>query len=520
MAASRAVCFSETSGYSILDLLWIFFRPRLGTDPSQVRCRRPGPPLAPTMVARAGALLLLAQAAAAVQVNISSISRTRFPMEGGGPGTVVCTQPALPSPAGAVLGAAISQPGVSLRWPTRGHGFGLAPPVPNGTAGCFTVAPNATDNSGPGLLTLSAPNASTEAAQVTFYESVSVTFGLRPYISETEGSLLLRPAPEVMAAASAAAAGVVHVWLDLPFATPPRTVAWSGAKLKLLTEPEKVLTFDFAGLPATVNADVKITITLPTGANITKWRRLMRAPPLGPKATAAAVQVDHTTKSLLVDGRPYEGVGFYLDGVAHPHYGSAYANLTEYIVKGSAAQLVNHAMIYRLHTFPPEEQLWVLDQAASVGFKVMYEVTSQMDDCGDYKFTNLDPRTNLTTSATCFNDSTAPGLTALRGAIELVKDHPALLGYYICDDCCQSDVGAAYQAQAYNYIKSVDPYHAIIGASDCGDTWVFFDSAATCDTGPNHGGHGGIALPCPPSSADASLAVIGQFENGRILISH
>jgi hypothetical protein len=28
------------------------------------------------------------------------------------------------------------------------------------------------------------------------------------------------------------------------------------------------------------------------------------------------LQVDHTTKSLLVDGRPYSGSGFYLDGVS------------------------------------------------------------------------------------------------------------------------------------------------------------------------------------------------------------
>ena len=36
------------------------------------------------------------------------------------------------------------------------------------------------------------------------------------------------------------------------------------------------------------------------------------------------------------------------------------------------------------------------------------------------------------------------------------------------DDCCQSDIGAAYQAQSYNPIKKEDPYHAVIGASDCG----------------------------------------------------
>ena len=47
---------------------------------------------------------------------------------------------------------------------------------------------------------------------------------------------------------------------------------------------------------------------------------------------------------------------------------------------------------------------------------------------------------------------------------------------------CQSDVGTAYQAQAYNIIKALDPYHAIIGASDCGDTWVFFDQATPAPT--------------------------------------
>lgn len=57
---------------------------------------------------------------------------------------------------------------------------------------------------------------------------------------------------------------------------------------------------------------------------------------------------------------------------------------------------------------------------------------------------------------------------------------------HFCHYSCQSDVGAAYQAQAYNLIKALDPYHAIIGASDCGDTWVFFDNAATCDW---RGGH-------------------------------
>ena len=34
-------------------------------------------------------------------------------------------------------------------------------------------------------------------------------------------------------------------------------------------------------------------------------------------------------------------------------------------------------------------------------------------------------------------------------------------------------------------LEQEDPYHAVIGASDCGDTWMFFDNALTC---PNKNG--------------------------------
>ena len=45
----------------------------------------------------------------------------------------------------------------------------------------------------------------------------------------------------------------------------------------------------------------------------------------------------------------------------------------------------------------------------------------------------------------------------------------------VCDDCCKSDTGTSFQAQAYNYIKALDPYHVVIGASDCADNYIFSD---------------------------------------------
>jgi hypothetical protein len=77
----------------------------------------------------------------------------------------------------------------------------------------------------------------------------------------------------------------------------------------------------------------------------------------------------------------------------------------------------------------------------------------------------------------------------------------------ICDDCCQSDVGTAYQAQGYNIIKQLDPYHVVIGASDCGDVWTFFDNAVTCTN--RNGTEPKFPWDiCPPPTADTSLAVI------------
>lgn len=357
--------------------------------------------------------------------NISSISSVRFPMEGVGEIVTLCTSPPL---MGLPVSANVYWPGVSLRYPTRHHGMPLAAPVAKkGEPGCFVIEPGVVSNPGPGLLRIVAGNQSTTYVQVTYYESVAVAFGLRPYITESFGSLLLLPDPSVLKTAHASDRVPASVTLHLPFASPPHNVVeWTDSKL--LREPEQVLRFSLQALPATVNQDVEITTCLPSGRNITKWRRLMRAPPLPAGSSVLPVQVDHTTKSLLVDGRPHAGVGFYLDGVGHEHGG--FHNITDYLVHSSAPNRVNHGMIYRLHTFPAAEQLWVLDQVAAVGFKVMYEVTSQMDDCGDPAHVS-----KAGVPATCFNESKSADLTALRNAVDLVKGHPAILGFYICDDC-------------------------------------------------------------------------------------
>ena len=72
-----------------------------------------------------------------------------------------------------------------------------------------------------------------------------------------------------------------------------------------------VLPFALAGLPSTINADLRLDVDYGTG-NLTIWRRLMRAPlPEDPAAAAAAVQVDHSTMALRVGGETFRGSGWF-----------------------------------------------------------------------------------------------------------------------------------------------------------------------------------------------------------------
>ena len=83
-----------------------------------------------------------------------------------------------------------------------------------------------------------------------------------------------------------------------------------------------------------------------------------------------------------------------------------------------------------------------------VGFKVIYPILS-----GNVSINHGGP----------FDDSDK--LEALRASVELVREHPALLGYYVCDDCCSNNHDVSLQAQVYAVMKDVDPYHPTIGAS-------------------------------------------------------
>ena len=59
--------------------------------------------------------------------------------------------------------------------------------------------------------------------------------------------------------------------------------------------------------------------------------------------------------------------------------------------------------------------------------------------------------------------------TALVDAVDAVKDHPALVAYYVCDDCCKGDAYTVALAGAYEVLRRADPFHPTTGAFECGE---------------------------------------------------
>ena len=99
-----------------------------------------------------------------------------------------------------------------------------------------------------------------------------------------------------------------------------------------------------------------------------------------------------------------------------------YSNITD-VVRSAAPKRLNQGMIYRLHLYTPEQQLSILDEVASVGFKVLYEMP-QMDNCNGSALPDQE------TSCLLHHDKTSAGYQLLNDTIQLIREHPALLGYY------------------------------------------------------------------------------------------
>eukprot|EP01051_Picozoa_sp_SAG22_P015736 SAG22_NODE_2102_length_3010_cov_2.033322_2_plen_803_part_00 len=335
---------------------------------------------------------------------------------------------------------------------------------------------------GPAVLTLSSTGdpssfqggSSDFDSRVSFFSLVDAALDRRPYYSEPSGSLLLALDPSLVAAKT-----TFVVKAQLPCAGPTAVWLWPGL---VANATEMALPLSFAVLPkvpAMLHNDLVVTITLDPsheaavgggglgggpaktpsspGRTITMLRRFMRVPPPPNGSAVEPVQVDHAARSLRVGGNLFNPVGWYVESDIPLN------DLRRTIVSEFAPRGVNVAMPYGLNSptkHTVEELFEFLDACHAVGFKIWWGLESAIGPV------------NLQRGGPFDDDSK---LVELKRQVELVKDHPAILGYYICDDCCGRSSDGSLQAQAYTLLKALDPYHATIGAMDCGDLWSFSD---------------------------------------------
>lgn len=142
---------------------------------------------------------------------------------------------------------------------------------------------------------------------------------------------------------------------------------------------------------------------------------------------------------------------------------------------------------------PIEETLLpLMNRMADVGVRVMVSVKQWMQQS-----------TEATTGA--------PGsinYESLKNVTSLLKNHRALLGWYVCDDCCpgggqQPDDFMRNYSLDYALLKTFDPYHPAFGAIQCPRSWEFLD-------GP--GGRGG-GSPGPLAGGAPLIFDVAMHEN-------
>ena len=455
------------------------------------RLLQPKQPRIASMVARALVVLALSAGASAATVA---------PSAGASAATVTSASPKVLAVEGGtevvVTGTGFSGDAAVCRVdPAPGgstHLINATTPLVNASVASATtlscVAP-AVSAPAPGLLKVSLDGGETwvgAGVEIAYAEQVSVALDRRPYVGEASGHLLVR--------SSIPGVDALNVTAELPCVG----ASWRWDDVK--ANADVVLDLDFSALSAEpIHNDIIVTLSFGETV-ITKRRRFHRVPV--PPTAGGYVQVDHARAGLLVDGDPWIGQGWYVAAASNASWNNSLERLADVIVYENAPKGINQGMPYGLSVHPPKAQLAFLDAVHRVGFKVIYPVLS-----GNVSINHGGP----------FDDSDK--LEVLRASVELVREHPALLGYYVCDDCCSNNHDVSLQAQVYAVMKDVDPYHPTIGASDCGNTWMFTDQAPSWLKSEQDDGDRVLPVATQPA-LQLSLDVVMQENYGGTLAAH
>ncbi len=228
------------------------------------------------------------------------------------------------------------------------------------------------------------------------------------YLGEREGALIVEPRPELGAASL--------------------TVTASGGGVQLAGSAQAgertVLPFDAAALP-TGETPLQVALAA-NGEPVETVTVVVRRYP--PKANA--VPLEARTGAMVIDGWPTIPVGWYVrypaTGLNAAEAPFGFTHMAPY--RGSATTIKDEAT--------KATMLADLDRYAACGLRVHYDLR------GIARLDNGPEKDALLTAE-----------------VEAVKDHPALLAWYLADEPELQGIAPENLNAAYRLVKRLDPYH-------------------------------------------------------------
>eukprot|EP01050_Picozoa_sp_SAG11_P012717 SAG11_NODE_1434_length_4917_cov_2.323993_1_plen_753_part_00 len=353
---------------------------------------------------------------------------------------------------------------------------------------------------------------STVAHQIQFYHAVDVVIGRRPYVSEEKAKILLRTDHRLLSKKR------LTVTAELPSGCSchrgHRPCKWRWQHVQ--GGKDVALDFALGDLDdPMVHNDLSISVTWQghhrETHEVVRSRRFMKLPP--PHHGVEVVQVDYERAGLLVDSRPFIGSGFYYNRLysskpVFPNGGfdnedaafvsevpdsidEYYESVEDllYEIKDLARRGSNLGLVYGAAKLPPVNLKQLLDGAHEMGVKIIFDVFAYADPADGTQpnadgleipvrstlMTGYNVTTHATNVVAGIRSRHPHWLPWLTGVIKSVKNHAALWGYNICDDCCVTPERDSGLSQIYTLIKDMDPYHVIVGGVQCVNNHVFSD---------------------------------------------
>lgn len=148
------------------------------------------------------------------------------------------------------------------------------------------------------------------------------------------------------------------------------------------------------------------------------------------------VQIDYLTGVVRAEGLPIVPSGFYCYSPVQPTLPE------EEVVRG-----MNLLSPYQnIGRQPRKERIAYLDRAAQLGMRVNYNLLSIAGGGGGAKAAATDKTKKM---------------QLLREEIRVLKDHPAILSWYVADEPEGQGISAETLEEIYDIIRAEDPYHPI-----------------------------------------------------------